>query len=180
MATINEFKSRMTGGGLRQNQFRVILPTIPNTINFDTKTFTILCKATTLPESNIADVPVSYRGKKAHFAGEKEFSSWTVTVYTDTDFDVRDAFESWSSMISNYSTTEGETNIYNYQVDGKIQPLSRGGKVLKTYDMKGIWVRRVGEIQMDYDTENTIASFEVEFVYDYFQPSINSTDNYLI
>lgn len=179
MATINEFKSRMTGGGLRQNQFRVILPTIPGT-NFDTKTFSILCKSASLPESTIADVPVAYRGKKAHFAGEKDFATWTVNVYVDTDFDTRDAFEIWNSLISNYSTTEGETNIFNYQVDGKVQSLSRGGKVLKTYDMKGLWARRIGEIQLDYDTENTIAMFEVEFVYDYFQPSLNSTDKYLI
>lgn len=179
MATINEFKSKMTGGGYRQNQFQVIIPNIPG-LQFDTKTFTILCKAASLPESNIADVALPYRGKKAHFAGEKEFGKWTTTVYCDTDFLIRDAMEGWNSLISNYSTTEGETNIYNYQINGKVQPLSRGGKILKTYDMDGLWPGRVGEIQVDYDTENQIATFEVEWVYDYFRPSVGGPDKFLI
>lgn len=179
MTTINEFKKKMTGGGFRQNQFQIIIPNIPST-NFDTKTFTILCKAASLPESNIADVAIPFRGKKAHFAGEKDFNTWVTTVYCDTNFDIRDAMESWSSFIMNYSTTEGETNIYNYQINGKVQPLSRGGKILKTYDMDGLWPKRVGEIQLDYDTENQIATFDVEWVYDYFRPSVGTSENYLI
>jgi hypothetical protein len=108
MANISEFKGRMTGGGARANQFRVVLAFPPGagdqTIALDAS---FLAKSATLPASIVGDVAVQFRGRPVHFAGEREFEPWTIEVYTDTNFAVRNAFERWVDLIQHSASTGG-------------------------------------------------------------------------
>ena len=55
MATIDQFKAQLIGGGPRANRFRVFLPRAGNKIEF-------LCKAAQIPPATIGTVPVNFRG----------------------------------------------------------------------------------------------------------------------
>ena len=58
-----------------------------------------------LPGSTIGNTPVNYRGRVVNFGGERTFTPWTITVYNDTSFAVRDALEIWQNGINNVAIT---------------------------------------------------------------------------
>ena len=119
MANIADFKAQLLGGGARANQFRVEL-TFPSYVTAGAAVglqSQFLCKAAQLPASVIENVPIQYRGRAVNFAGEKTFQPWTVTVYNDTTFNIRNAMEKWSNGVQNNAATTGITNPLRYQAD---------------------------------------------------------------
>jgi len=85
MATISDFKSRLAFGGARPNQFTVSLmfPAFIQNGVFASSQSQFLCKATSLPGSSIEDITINYRGRPVHFAGERSFAPWRVTIYNE-------------------------------------------------------------------------------------------------
>jgi len=181
MANINDFKSKMRGGGARPNQFRVIL-SFPAGLNITTGAFAaekaqFLCDSTSLPGSTIANVPVAYRGRTVNFAGERSFQPWNVNVYTDVDFDIRNAMEEWQAKIQNYAATNGVTDPVLYQSDMRVEQLDRNGAILKTYTFKDAYPIDIGAISLSYSSDNQIESFGLTFQYNYFTSESTDQDN---
>ena len=56
--TISQFKSALIGGGARPNLFEVELTTLPAGISWNSSDFSYMCKAATLPASNIANIDI--------------------------------------------------------------------------------------------------------------------------
>ena len=170
MANIADFKTQMQGGGARANQFRAYLhfPTFVTLGAFEGARAQFLCKTASLPASNIAPVEVQYRGRPIYFAGERTFQPWTVTIYNDVTFGLRNAFETWQSGIQRYAATEGKTNPADYQVELEVHQLDRNGASLKVYKFTDAFPISIGAIGLDYETVNQIETFDVEFQYNYF------------
>jgi hypothetical protein len=170
MANIVDFKSQLIGGGARANQFRAYLnfPSYVTVGAFEGARAQFLCKAAQLPGSTIANVEVPYRGRIVNIAGERTFQPWTITVYNDVTFGLRNAFETWQAGIQRYAATEGKTNPSDYQVDLEIHQLDRNGATLKVYKFADAYPTNIGAIQLDFDQANQIEQFDVEFTYNYF------------
>jgi hypothetical protein len=170
MANISDFKSQMLGGGARPNQFQVFLtfPAFVGIGNIVGNQARFLCKAAALPESNIENIPVQYRGRAVNFAGEKTFQPWSVSIYNDTSFSIRNAMEVWSNGIQNNGDTLGLTNPRDYQVDLIVEQLDRNGAVVKAYTFHDAYPTSVGTIGLDYETNNQIETFETVFTYNYW------------
>ena len=170
MADINQFKAQLLQGGARPNQFRVQITfpaLIPNGALAGQK-LQFLAKAASLPSSTVADVPVSFRGRPVHFAGEREFQPWTIEVYNDNDFIVRNAFEAWVDTIQNAESTNGTANPLLYQIDMSVTQLSRSERDVKVYNFKDAWPMEVGQISLDWEANNQIEIFPVTFQYNYW------------
>ena len=99
MASIDDFKSNLIGGGARANQYRVVMTT-PTTITtgLDAVRTQFLVKATSLPGQTIPEVAVNFRGRQLFLAGDRTFETWTTTIINDTDFMVRNALERWMNV----------------------------------------------------------------------------------
>lgn len=170
MANIADFKAQLLGGGARANQFRVEL-TFPQYVTAGTVAgiqAQFLCKATTLPPATIDNIPVNYRGRVVNVAGEKTFAPWSITVYNDVSFNIKNTMERWSDGIQNNAQTNGITNPTEYQVDLRVYQLDRNGATIKEYVLHDAYPVSVGAIGVDYDAVNTIETFEVEFIYNYW------------
>lgn len=177
MANISDFKAQMTGGGARPNQFRVEL-SFPSYVTAGVvagQQAQFLCKAAQLPGSTIDVMPVQYRGRVVNFAGERTFAPWSIQVYNDTNFSIRNALEQWSSGIQNHGSTEGRVNPRDYQVDLIVHQLTREGAIAKTYKFVDAMPSAIGPIALDYDQPNAIEIFDVEFTYNYF--TSNTTED---
>ena len=75
MANINEFKSRLKGGGARANQFKVTLP-FPgySSTGGETSDLSFLCPATGIPEQDIPMVTVNLRGSQLkHYGNNRKY-----------------------------------------------------------------------------------------------------------
>lgn len=129
-----------------------------------------LCHAAQLPSSDVSDIEVYYRGRPVHLAGERTFQPWQISVYNDTDFAIRDAFESWSHLMVNYNATEGHPTPIEYQVDATIYQLDRNGQTLKSYTFHDMWPTSVGAIELGFDQNQQIETFTVQLQYNYFEP----------
>lgn len=170
MANIADFKAQMIGGGARPNQFRVEL-TFPSFVTLGViagQRAQFLCRAASLPASTIETISIPYRGRPVNFAGERSFQPWTVSVYNDTTFNIRNALEQWQSGIQQYNTTNGRTNPTDYQVDLSVHQLDRNGATIKSYKFHDAFPTNIGAITLDYEQQNAIEQFDVEFVYNFF------------
>ena len=87
MPNINDFKSKLRGGGARANQFRVTMP-FPGfaSVGGETETMSFLCTSTSLPGMTIGEVAIPFRGRELYVAGDRTFATWTTTMLNDTDF----------------------------------------------------------------------------------------------
>jgi hypothetical protein len=196
MATIkglSQFKTKLEGGGARPNLFEVSLTNFPPGVQlgiqgdgdgvFDAEKFTFLCKAAALPASNIAPIDVPFRGRILKVAGDRTFDTWTITVINDQDFMYRRAFESWMQNIGQYSDHSGLTEPNAYMTDATVIQLGRGAvnretgqgtggaaDVLAQYRFKDIFPTNISQIDLSYDTSDTIEEFTVEFQVQYWYP----------
>ena len=170
MPNINEFKSRLRGGGARSNQFKVTLP-FPGyaAVGGETSDLAFLCKASALPGQSIPSIAIPFRGRELKIAGDRAFEDWSITVINDTDFKLYRAFERWMNGINNMTDNEGIANPADYQVDGFIDQLDRNGATLKSYTYRGLFPTTLQSIPLDYSTNNTIEDFSVTFAIQYFE-----------
>jgi len=173
--TISQFKAAMNGGGARPNLFEVEIANFPGGIAWDAGEFKFLCKAAALPAQNVASIDVPFRGRIFKVAGDRTIDTWTVTVINDESFDLRTSFEEWSNLIARVDNNLGATDPSAYMVNATVYQLGRGSTpnsttnagtanaVLKSYDFIDIFPTNVSQIDLSYDSGDTIEEFTVEF-----------------
>ena len=164
---VDEFKSKLTGGGARPNLFQATV-TYPGYAAGDVELTSFMCKAAQLPASSVEAIEVPFRGRQLQVAGDRTFEPWSVTVINDTNFTIRNAMERWSNGMNAHEDNTGLTNPADYKTDMFVTQLDRSGAALKTYVFKGAFPTSVGAIDVSWDTTNEIEEFEVEFTYDYW------------
>ena len=178
--SIQDFKSTLIGGGSRPNLFQVDLTDMPGE-GIDAEKMSVLCKAASLPASNIAPIEVPFRGRIFKVAGDRTFDTWTLTVINDTDFAIRNSFESWMQVIAQMADASGDTNPEDYQRTAVVKQFTRqasalgdvtgaGLEVSKQYKFHGIFPTNISAIDLSYDTGDTIEEFTVELQVQYFEP----------
>ena len=179
MATIDEFKARLTGGGARANQYRVTLASPPAlSLGLNVTTASFLATATNLPGQTLGEIAVPFRGRNIYVAGDREFEPWTVTFMNDTDFMIRNAMERWINGINNLVENTGPAVLTDYQADLSVEQLDRDDNVLKSYIFRSAYPQTMGEIALSYDTNNEIETFEVTWRFQHFEASdVNFTRN---
>ena len=172
---ISDFKGALIGGGARPNLFEVELTTLPAGIAWDSTNFSYMCKAATLPASNIANIDIPFRGRIFKVAGDRTIDPWTVTIINDEGFKLRNAFEEWADLIAKLDNNLGATDPEAYMVSAKVYQLGRGStpnsksnsgtanSVLKEYEFFNIWPSTVAAIDLSYDSTDTIEEFTVDF-----------------
>jgi hypothetical protein len=171
MASITEFKNRLTGGGVRPNQFRVFL-TFPLWIGpglLAARDAQFLCKGATLPGGTIGNTPVQFRGRQVNLAGERTFAPWSTTILADSNFNIRNALEFWQNGINSTSSNRGFINPSSYMADIIVQQLDRNDSVLKTYLLRDSYPTNLGEMALDFGTNDQVAEFTCEFTYQSFE-----------
>ena len=170
MPNINDFKSRLRGGGARANQFKVTLP-FPGyaAVGGETSDMAFLCTATSTPASTVAEVPIPFRGRSLYVAGDRTFETWSTTVLNDTDFKIYRAVERWLNGINNMSDNEGIANPSDYQVDAFVDHLDRNGSTLKSWTFRGLFPTALPGIALNYGTNDAVETFDVTWRYQYFE-----------
>ena len=172
MATIDEFKAQLTGGGARANQYRVTFNT-PGAIatGLDVRRTSFLIKTAALPGRTLGEITVPFRGRTLYVAGDTEFETWETTVINDTDFMVRNAMERWQNGINDLVTNTGLSNTADYQADLTVEQLDRDDTVLKSYILRGCYPQGIGNIELAFERTNAIEEFGVTWRYHHFEAS---------
>jgi hypothetical protein len=180
--TINDFKSKLVGGGARPNLFECVV-NFPDFISADAardESLRFMIKAAQLPGSNVNVIDVPFRGRNLKVAGDRTFDPWTITVINDVDFKIRNSFEQWMNTINRHDDNAGVITPAAYQREMEVYQLSRGnintggatgGKlpattenmpVLKSYKFYGCFPTAISPIELSYENADTIEEFTVD------------------
>jgi hypothetical protein len=177
--TLNDFKSRLTGGGARPNLFECEINFPSAAIPSDTDVNALqektrfLVKAANLPASTLSVIDIPFRGRNLKIAGDRTFDPWSITVINDTDFKIRNAFERWMNYINKHEDNSGQLDPVVYQQNMKVHQLGRakvGSNMvsdttipyLKSYEFYGTFPTSISPIDLSYDSTDVIEEFTVD------------------
>lgn len=158
---INDFKSKLVGGGARNNLFKVTC-NFPPYARGNVELSAFMIKAAQLPSSIINPITIPFRGRQMQIAGDRVFEAWGITIINDTNMEIRNSFERWMSGINGNELNTGRSNPAEYTADMVVEQLNKAGEVTKRYDLVGVFPTTVSAIDLSYDSENTIEEFSVE------------------
>ena len=170
---VDDFKSKLSGGGARPNLFKVTL-NFPSYAGGNTELSSFLVKGAGLPASVVAPIPVLFRGRTLNIAGDRTFEPWTVTVINDQEMSTRNACETWMNGINEHVNNIGLVNPPDYQADLVVEQLDRAGEITKRYDIRGAFPTNISQIDLSYDTNDAIEEFTIEFTYQYWESNTTS------
>ncbi len=197
--TLNEFKSRMSGGGVRSNLFECEI-TFPEDVYSATHTGSsdelslktrFLIKAANLPASTLGIIDIPFRGRNLKIAGDRTFDPWTITVINDKDFHIRNAFERWINYMNKNEDAAGKIDPSTYQQDAIIYQLGRASltgstpttdttiPILKQYKFYGVFPTAISAIDVSYDSSDTIEEFTVDLQVQWWDALDNTGDSQL-
>jgi hypothetical protein len=167
--SLDAFRTAIGDGGARPNQFQVTIgfpAGAPNILASLQSSF--LVSASSLPGQVMNPATVFYRGRQVHFAGDRIFNPWAVTILNDSNFIVRNALEQWTNAIEDEANKFGYTQPYLYQADMDIKQLDKNGDVLKVYRITGAFPTDISDVPLDYAQNDTISSTQCTFTYQHF------------
>ena len=174
----SEFASQLQYGGSRTNlfEFRLTFPSsMVDNANLASSKITFMAKSASLPASSLPSVAVPYFGRNINVAGDRTFAPMNISVIMDEDYLVRNAFESWSDSIKGHESnlnTAGSPN--DYKIDCEVVQYGKDGSVNKVYKLVGVYPSEVGEVQLNWNNNNSVGEFPVTLVMDYWTSTTTS------
>ena len=177
MTTFNveRFKSALTNGGARPNQFAVQLsfPTYVASQSLAVARAPFLVSVAELPGQTVNPAIVQYRGREVKFVGDRIYAPWTITVLNDAEMSIRTAMEQWMNGMEDYANKFGRLQPSEYQRDMQVFQLDRNGNALKSYNIVNAFPVDLSPVALDFGANDQISSFTVTFQYQHFTTSNN-------
>lgn len=166
------FKSALSNGGARPNQFMVEL-TFPSAAGAGAAGFKsqFLVNIAELPGQTINPAIVQYRGREIKFAGDRIYAPWTTTVLNDSEMSIRAAIERWMGAMEDYQNKAGLLIPSTYQADFSVHQLDRNGLKLRTYRIFSAFPVDLSPVALDFGANDQISQFTCTWQYQYFTVS---------
>lgn len=170
---IEQFKNKLTGGGARANMYRVngTFPAVAvaqSGIN-PADHIQFLVSAASIPQVDTGVVTTFFQGRQFVQAGDRNFQPWTITVLNDTGYPLRKAFEAWSNRINSIESNTSRLGLSEYAQQWRVTQLDRQGRDVQTYQFIDCWPSLISDIQLSYEQQNSIETFQVTIQYQYYQ-----------
>ena len=181
--TITDFKNGFNGGS-RANRFSVniVFPDDVNEADIPT-TLQYHAVAAKLPEAELGSISIPYRGRVAHFAGDRDYKPWTVTIIDDTGNNKSwKAFHAWSNLLSAHTNNKTKDPTYTNDILLKTvtfnqlrdPTLGSNGVVTSSANTRSVtlyhaWPSEIGQIGLDMGEGGSLVTFSVTFSYDYYK-----------
>ena len=177
MTTFNveRFKSALTNGGARPNQFAVQMsfPTYVANAQLAVARAPFLISVAELPGQTVNPAIVQYRGREVKFVGDRIYAPFTMTVLNDSEMSIRTALEQWMGGMEDYVGKFGRLQPSEYQRDLQVFQLDRNGNALKSYNIANAFPVDLSPVGLDFGANDQISSFTVTFQYQHFTVSNN-------
>ena len=173
--SISEFRSKGLGdGGARPNLFQASITGAPGfPADNAPGGFAFACKVAAIPASTVTAVDVPYFGRNVKVVGNRTFDNLSVTIINDEAMVIRTAIEKW---MSDMNTHQGNKQVkLTPGASISIQHFAKSGTALdKPWVFEEIFPVSLGEIGLDWGSNDTIEEYPVEFAYDYWSHGANT------
>lgn len=170
---VERFKSALTNGGARPNQFAVQIsfPTYVTGAAQAVARSPFLINVAELPGQTVNPAVVLYRGREVKFVGDRIFAPWTTTILNDSGFTLRNGIEQWMVGMEDLQTKIGRLNPAEYQRNIDIFQLDRNGNILKSYTLLDAFPVDLSPVGLDFGANDQISSFTCTWQYQSFTTS---------
>lgn len=167
---IESFKTALTNGGARPNQFAIFcsFPTFVADQSTAVSRAPYLITVAELPGQTVNPAIVQYRGREVKFVGDRIYAPWTITILNDSDMTLRNAFEQWTGGMEDYAAKFGRLSPAEYQRDQDVYQLDRNGNILKSYKLINAFPVDISPVGLDFGANDQISTFTVTFQYQHF------------
>ncbi len=170
--SINSFRSNaLSKAGARPNLFECGITGQGLPANFS-----YLCKIATIPPSTMGVVEVPYFGRMVKIPGNRTFDNLSVTVLNDEDFAVRNAIEIWMNKMNSHilNTAVNPSGLF---ADMTVTHYGRDGTLITgaVWTFKNAFPVALGEIGLDWGSNDAIEEFSIDFAYDYWSHGAQTT-----
>lgn len=172
---ITQFKNNFSGGS-RANRF-LIRGNIPFTEQGASSFTDFHVRSTIMPEMTSTTLSYDYFGRKFHYPGEKQYSTWAFVVLDDTGSkNLWSSFSRWQNTINNHDTNSSfsvtsPTSLYKAN-NWEIVHLGLNGDYanpLKKVILHGCWPVQVGQLNFNMAKPNTMNTFQVMIMFDFLE-----------
>lgn len=172
MATTHEIKKFIESfnGGTRPNRFKVECDWN------GTRLFETHCSTATLPDATIGQIQIPFRGRMYNLPGDREYKNLTVQIIDDLgDRNAWEKLHEWHNTINqhknNVTDTGSRDHFNNYAGYLRLTMLDHNSstdKPIKIFKFLHAYPVVVGGINLDQNTANQIAQFQVTFSYTHY------------
>lgn len=162
---LSEFKAKVQDVA-RPNRFLMTFTSPAGGLDSESQSY--LVKGSQLPGRNIGEVLLNWQGMQAKLAGDPTFDDFNVTFLADYEMKARTTMETWMRFIDHQLTNERASQI-EYKTEALVQQLGRKGEVLATYKLHGFWPKTMDPIDLNMESMDTAAEFNVTFSIDYWE-----------
>ena len=169
---IQNMKSQLQLGGARPTLFEVNITNTAGIGGLKLEKTPFLVHATTLPESSIGSFELPYMGRKIQHAGDRTFQPWRVSVFNDEDFSIRRGLETWIDRIQ--GNVSNIRTVTDYKGQATVTQFTKNGGVSRVYTFVNIFPTTIEPITLDWNTTDSVESFDVTFRYDYWELSADA------
>ena len=160
MTTIGAFKANFING-FRPNLYEMMIVGMPESMKF-------FCKTIQIPNKEINIIEVPYLNMKYKIAGDTSFDLLNTTILMDTDFQIRNAVESWMLRTRSNGAMFGGTPS-DYQSTAYLKVMSSTGEYIAEYEFDNIWPASMSAVELAFEANDTIAEFSVAWAYSSWQ-----------
>lgn len=167
--SITNFKGGF-GGGTRANRFKVIAEW-PAGISTNATESTFKIVASQFPQVQVNAITIPYRGRPVNYAGDRQYSPWTITVYDDNNTNnLWNAFNRWKEALDGHTTHTVARSDFGYdtlQTTWTIQQLDLNGSTnpLRSIMLYRCWPSVISEIALNMGSTD-FTTFTVQMVFD--------------
>jgi hypothetical protein len=175
---LTRFRAQLIGDAARPNLFQVILPFPSETdlrgdLGRASEKFSFFCRASQIPGATMGSVPVFYFGREIKIPGNKTFAEWTVTVFNDEDFAVRNVFERWMGEINSHRENlraDGMRQANDgYASDGRVIQYAKTGEIIRQYKLIGLWPMDISPIDLDWGANDSLEEWTATLAYQWWE-----------
>ena len=166
-----EFRSQMEFDGARPNLFQIQMqfPLIAGANpQIAQQKFSIMCRGAQIPGASVSPVTLNYQGREIKVPGNRNFSEWTVTVYNDEDYIVKNQFDRW---LNAFNTHRGNLrsptaiNASQYSSDPIVTHYGKSGNTIQQWKLIGAFPVDIAPIDLDWANNDVVSDFSITLAY---------------
>jgi len=175
--TIGKFRESagMKKGVARPNLFSVTLTNVPSSANLPKDHFPFQCKIATIPPSTLGVIEVPYFGRMIKIPGNRTFDNLSLTVINDEDYTIRNAIEKWMALMNSHANNIQEVEDVKDLFCGiTISHFGVTDFPTGSWNFINCFPVSLGEISLDWGSNDTAEEFSVDFAYDYWTSAASS------
>ena len=189
---LNSFAGALNAAslGARPNLFKVTIPDNSLLSAENAKTFEFFCQSGQIPGSTLGVIEVPYFGRTLKIPGNRTFEEWSTTITNSEGWEIRTSIEDWVAKINGHVTNTTQLDTLNsLSTDLTIIHYGNGGvtntdasgqeKVtpnkIAEYKLVGAWPSAVSAIDLAWDSNDTLETFDITWQYQYWTRETGSS-----